>query len=65
MSKPQTPSLTLKRKLNAPADKVYAAWTDPEKIVHWFGPANAVGESSARRDGCARRRPLSHALQDR
>jgi len=45
MSKPQIPSLTLKRRLNAPADKVYAAWTDPEKIVHWFGPANAVGES--------------------
>jgi uncharacterized protein YndB with AHSA1/START domain len=45
MSKPQIPSLTLKRRLNAPADKVYAAWTDPEKIVHWFGPANAVGKS--------------------
>ena len=45
MSKPQVPSLTLKRRLNAPTDKVYAAWTDPEKIVHWFGPANAIGES--------------------
>ena len=45
MSKPQVPSLTLKRRLNAPTDKVYAAWTDPEKIVHWFGPANAMGES--------------------
>ena len=32
------PSLTLKRRLNAPAEKVYAEWTDPEKIVHWFGP---------------------------
>jgi len=32
------PSLTLKRRLNAPAEKVYAAWTDPEKIVKWFGP---------------------------
>ena len=32
------PSLTLKRRLNAPADKVYAAWTDPQKIVQWFGP---------------------------
>lgn len=32
------PSLTLKRRLNAPAEKVYAAWTDPQKIVRWFGP---------------------------
>jgi len=32
------PSLTLKRRLNAPAEKVYAAWTDPEKIIRWFGP---------------------------
>ena len=32
------PSLTLKRRLNAPPEKVYAAWTDPQKIVRWFGP---------------------------
>ena len=32
------PSLTLKRRLNAPPQKVYAAWTDPEKILRWFGP---------------------------
>jgi uncharacterized protein YndB with AHSA1/START domain len=34
------PSLTLKRRLNARCEKVYAAWTDPQKIVHWFGPAS-------------------------
>ena len=34
----QKPSLTLKRRLNAPAEKVYAAWTDPAQIVRWFGP---------------------------
>jgi uncharacterized protein YndB with AHSA1/START domain len=33
------PSLTLKRRLNAPPAKVYAAWTDPEKIARWFGPS--------------------------
>ena len=39
----QKPSLTLKRRLNAPAAKVYAAWTDPTQIVRWFGPdAGAV-----------------------
>ena len=34
------PSVTLKRRLNAPAEKVYAAWTDPEKLIHWFGPSD-------------------------
>jgi uncharacterized protein YndB with AHSA1/START domain len=33
------PSLTLKRRLNAPPAKVYAAWTDPEKMIQWFGPS--------------------------
>ena len=32
------PSLTLKRRLNAPPAKVYAAWTDPQKIGRWMGP---------------------------
>jgi uncharacterized protein YndB with AHSA1/START domain len=32
------PSLTIKRRLNAPPAKVFAAWTDPEKIKRWFGP---------------------------
>jgi uncharacterized protein YndB with AHSA1/START domain len=32
------PSLTLKRRLNAPAEKVFAAWTEPTQIVKWFGP---------------------------
>ena len=32
------PSLTLKRRLEAPPEAVYAAWTDPKKIVKWFGP---------------------------
>lgn len=51
MSKPQSPSLTLKRRLAAPAQKVFAAWTDPEKIVRWFGPAETVdGSVSANMD---------------
>ena len=32
------PSLTLKRRLKATPAEVYAAWTDPKKIVKWFGP---------------------------
>jgi uncharacterized protein YndB with AHSA1/START domain len=34
------PSLTLKRRLNAPPEKVYAAWTNPQKITRWFGPSS-------------------------
>jgi uncharacterized protein YndB with AHSA1/START domain len=32
------PSLTLKRRLKAPPEKVFAAWTDPAKLKSWFGP---------------------------
>jgi uncharacterized protein YndB with AHSA1/START domain len=32
------PSLTLKRRINAPPAKVFSAWTDPEQIKRWFGP---------------------------
>ena len=35
------PSLTIKRRLNAPPSKVYGAWTDSAKIWHWFGPEDA------------------------
>jgi uncharacterized protein YndB with AHSA1/START domain len=34
------PSLTLKRRLKASPAKVFAAWTDPEKIKRWMGPGN-------------------------
>ena len=32
------PSLTLKRRFNAPPAKVFAAWIDPEKVKRWMGP---------------------------
>ena len=32
------PSLTIKRRLNAPPAKVFAAWTDPDKVKGWMGP---------------------------
>ena len=35
------PSLSIKRRLNAPPAKVFAAWTDPAKIARWFGPGQA------------------------
>jgi uncharacterized protein YndB with AHSA1/START domain len=32
------PSLTLKRRLKAPPAKVFAAWTDPKMMIHWWSP---------------------------
>ena len=47
----EKPSLTLKRRLTAPPSKVFAAWTDPEKLAQWFGPADTVaGSASAELD---------------
>ena len=45
------PSLTLKRRLKATPAQVFGAWTDPQKIVHWFGPKDTVaGSVSAEMD---------------
>src|SRR5262249_52595902 len=32
------PSLTITRKLAAPPDRCFRAWTDPEALKRWFGP---------------------------
>jgi uncharacterized protein YndB with AHSA1/START domain len=39
------PSLTLKRRLNASPEKVYAAWTDPKKITRWFASSSVKAGS--------------------
>jgi uncharacterized protein YndB with AHSA1/START domain len=39
------PRLTLTRRINAAPEKVYAAWTDPQKIVRWFGRVDARPET--------------------
>lgn len=31
------PSLTLQRRLNAPPQTVFSAWTDPKKLASWWG----------------------------
>jgi len=33
-------SLEITRFINAPRDRVYAAWTDPAQLKQWFGPEN-------------------------
>ena len=47
------PSLTIKRRFNAPPPKVFAAWTDPEKVKRWMGPGEikAVAAESDLRQG--------------
>ncbi|HUZ33006.1 MAG TPA: SRPBCC domain-containing protein [Xanthobacteraceae bacterium] len=48
------PSLTLKRRFKAPPAKVFAAFTDPEKVKRWIGPGEMKGviaETDARAGG--------------
>jgi len=48
------PSLTIKRRFNAPPTKVFAAWTDPEKVKRWMGPGEVKvlsAEGNARTGG--------------
>ena len=48
------PSLTLKRRLKAPPEKVFAAWIDPAKLKAWFGPEQVetiIAEADARAGG--------------
>src|SRR3954465_13853689 len=42
----EKPSLTLKRRINAPPAKIFAAWTEAEKLAQWFGPADTVAGSA-------------------
>ena len=39
------PSLTLKRHLKAPPQKVYEAWTQPEKMIQWWGVGAMGGKT--------------------
>ncbi len=48
------PSLTIKRRFNAPPEKVYSAWTVAEKMKGWMGPGKvflAQAESDTRVGG--------------
>lgn len=39
MSSPKkTPTLVLKRLIRAPRERVFRAWTDPERFAAWWGP---------------------------
>ncbi len=38
--------LVVKRTFNAPVERVYEAWTDPEKMKRWFAPGNMTVPSA-------------------
>src|SRR5712691_11456362 len=40
MKTEQNLKLEIKRFINAPRDRVYAAWTNPAQLKEWFGPEN-------------------------
>ena len=37
----QQPSLTIRRRVEAPPERVFAAWTDPAQIARWWGPRDS------------------------
>lgn len=39
IAEPGQPTMTVIRTFDAPRELVYKAWTDPEAIPHWWGPA--------------------------
>ena len=38
-----TPRFTITRIFNASRDRVWAAWTDPDRLAAWFGPKETKG----------------------
>ena len=40
------PSLTLKRRLKAPPEKVYEAWTQPAQMMRWWGGNNEASRTA-------------------
>ena len=61
------PSLTIKRRFNAPPEKVFAAWTDPEKVKRWMGPGEVKvlsAEGDARTGGRFRWRMQTPSGED-
>jgi uncharacterized protein YndB with AHSA1/START domain len=50
----EAPSLTITRKLPAPPERCFRAWTDPQALKHWFGPGDRevlLAETDARVGG--------------
>ncbi len=39
---PDLPTIRIIREFDAPPDRVYRAWTDPELVARWLGPKDAT-----------------------
>ncbi|CAN5303965.1 SRPBCC family protein [soil metagenome] len=39
---PDLPTIRIIREFDAPPDRVYRAWTDPELVARWLGPMGAT-----------------------
>ena len=52
------PSVTLVRRIKAPALKIYQAWTDPAKLALWWAPTVLSVDTDPRVDGAYRIRML-------
>src|SRR5215210_6406538 len=37
---PELPTVRITREFDAPPDKVFRAWTDPDLVARWLGPRN-------------------------
>ena len=54
---PKLPTIRIIRDFDAPPDRVFQAWTDPELVVRWLGPkdtAMQIGTWDARTGGSYR-----------
>ena len=57
------PSLALKRRFKAPPAQLFEAWTQPEKMIRWWG-VTGHPKRAHRRDRPEGRRPLPRAVPD-
>jgi uncharacterized protein YndB with AHSA1/START domain len=39
---PNLPTIRITREFNAPRDRVFRAWTDPELVARWLGPKSTT-----------------------
>lgn len=54
---PQLPTIRIVREFDAPREKVYRAWVEPDLVVRWLGPADLgmqISTWDARTGGCYR-----------
>ncbi|WP_436494226.1 SRPBCC family protein [Actinokineospora sp. HUAS TT18] len=54
---PALPTITITREFDAPRDRVYRAWVDPNLVKQWLGPRDIemrIEEWDARTGGCYR-----------